>query len=104
MKIRYGYVSNSRSSSYYVDSMCLMGIDRRCKHYSSICRIKDGRDGIFYSYDDNGSVGVSITEMLEDETKAQFRKRVYELFVKNGFVGSEDEIQLMLCEFSGECE
>ena len=104
MKVRYGYVSNSSSSSYYVDSKCLMGIDRKCKHYKSMYKAKYGVDYLEYPYDDNGSIGVSIEQMKDDETKLQFRKRVYDIFVKNGFNGSEDELNFILCEFSGECD
>ena len=45
-----------------------------------------------------------IEQMKDNETKLQFRKRVYDIFVKNGFNGSEDELNFILCEFSGECD
>lgn len=36
MKIRLGYVSNSSSSSYWVDSTCFMGIDHHTDGYDAI--------------------------------------------------------------------
>lgn len=111
MKIRAGYVSNSSSSSYYVDSTCFMGIDRDTEGYESISyeklkKIFDRRKKNIFSgwYEgDEGVIGFGVEEMKDNETKLQFRKRVFEALKSIGFTGKEKDVKWQLPTYSGEC-
>ena len=98
MKIRSNYVSNSSSSSFCV-SECYMGIDRSSFSYKSI-----KYDGYINSYlswfvGEDNVIGISIENMMDEETKNDFRHRVFLELKKFGFTGTEDEINWRLPEF-----
>lgn len=74
MKTRLGFVSNSSSSSF-----CVMGCsvsEERAEEIDEI--LKDTRLELNGGEDWEGGavIGMSVNEMKEDETKAEFRDRV----------------------------
>lgn len=110
MKVRCGYVSNSSSSSYYVGSTCFMGINhtaegRKGIDYQRFKALHLGYDYRTFTFDegDTAVTGLSVTEMKDDETKAQFRKRVYDILVACGYTGKESDVDWQLPKYSGEC-
>lgn len=113
MKIRNGYVSNSSSSSYWVDSTCAMGVDNSIKSFSSLNKHESNekylslpdseREGWLWYEGDTSVCGISIEKMKDNETKNEFRKRVYEMLKQLGFSGKEEEVDFCLSEYSGEC-
>ena len=113
MKIRLGYVSNSSSSSYCVDSTCFMGINGYTPGYNSIDLhgekiinfIHNDKNEIFtYLEGDNRVIGINISDMKDDETKNQFRARVYEILKQLGYDGKMEDVDFQLPEYSGECD
>lgn len=110
MKIRAGYVSNSSSSSYWVESTCFMGVNHYIKGYDDIEYEKYKALNLDFDYEDfvfdegdNVITGLSVTKMNEDETKAQFRKRVFKILKSCGYTGKEVDVDWQLPEYSGEC-
>lgn len=110
MKLRAGYVSNSSSSSYWVDSTCFMGVNYNAEGYKGIDYQRYKALNLGFDYEtfvfdegDNVITGLSVTEMGEDETKAQFRKRVFEILQSCGYTGKESDVDWQLPEYSGEC-
>ena len=83
MKIREGFVSNSSSTSF-----CICGICAEESYIKKMFGIEDiseledefeiyNQDEYYPTY-----VGVDISYMKDDETKAEFRKRVHEALSK----------------------
>lgn len=107
MKIRKGLVSNSSSSSYWVDSTCFMGINRNTEGFESI---QYGKYNDFYKHctfggwyeGDDDVIGFGVEDMRDDETKLQFRKRVFEALKSIGFTGEEASVIWQLPSYSGE--
>ena len=98
MKIRLNYVSNSSSSSFCA-SECYMGIDRYSSSYNSIkCDIHTNSNLSWFVGEDN-VVGISVDNMMDEETKNDLRHRVFLELKKFGFTGVEDEINWRLPEF-----
>ncbi len=99
MKIRSSFVSNSSSSSF-----CIMGVLLDCdspeKAFSkwdaheypddffSTLQFREGIDELA----DYSVVGMDINAMKDDETKAQFRHRVFEELQKYGYIGDESTV------------
>ncbi|MBR4315372.1 MAG: hypothetical protein IKP65_00170 [Alphaproteobacteria bacterium] len=114
MKIRLGYVSNSSSSSYYVDSTCAMGVDNNIKNFSSLkthesynkyLTLSDSeRENWLWYEGDNSVCGISVKNMKDDETKNQFRARVFEMLKQFGYDGKIEDVDFQLPEYSGECD
>ena len=108
MKIRAGYVSNSSSSSYWVDSTCFMWINRNTEGFKSI---QYGKHNDFYKHctfggwyeGDDQVIGFGVEDMGDDETKLQFRKRVFEVLKSIGFTGKEESVIWQLHTYSVEC-
>ena len=99
MKIRSNYVSNSSSSSYWVDSNCFMGINSNVLGYNKInfrdkqflCFLNDNRDFTVYE-GENKVIGMNISSMKDDETKNHFRERVYKILKRFGYDGKLEAI------------
>lgn len=108
MKIRNGYVSNSSSSSYWVDSTCFMGIDYKTDGYdtidlkSSSNLIEFGNHGSWREGDEM-VIGFDVDDMKENETKKEFRHRVFEALKSIGYTGKEEDVDWKLPSYSGEC-
>lgn len=103
MKIRTNYVSNSSSSSFCV-SECYMGIDRSSPSYKSIEYNGDVLTNLSWSVGEEGVIGIDIENMNDEETKNNFRHRVFIELKKFGFTGEEEEINWRLPEFEVECD
>lgn len=108
MKIRMGYVSNSSSSSYWVDSTCFMGIDHHTDGYDTIDfspssnLIEFGNHGSWREGDEM-VIGFDVDDMKENETKKEFRHRVFEALKSIGYTGKEEDVDWKLPSYSGEC-
>jgi len=103
MKTRISFVSNSSSSSF-----CIMGIlcekDTEAELFEGFDESKhsfyddyfDGsdlevRDGIEEFYG-NYVVGKDVTFMKPDETRQEFRQRVFDALKAKGFTGTLDDV------------
>jgi len=103
MKIRTGYVSNSSSSSFCV-SECYMGIDGSSPSYKSIKYDGDIWTNLSWFVGEDNVIGIDIENMNDEETKNDFRHRVFIELKKFGFTGEEGEINWRLPEFQVECD
>lgn len=98
MKIRSSFVSNSSSSSF-----CIMGVLLDCDSPEKAFSKWDGEN----SYDffrtlefregidelaDYSVVGMDVNAMKDNETKTQFRHRVFEELQKYGYIGDESAV------------
>lgn len=98
MKIRLNYVSNSSSSSFCT-SECYMGIDRYSFSYNSIKYDMHINSNLSWFVGEDNVVGIDVDNMMDEETKNDFRHRVFIELKKFGFTGVEDEINWRLPEF-----
>ena len=103
MKLRTNYVSNSSSSSFCV-SECYMGIDRTSFSYDSIKYDRYINSNLSWFVGEDNVVGIGIENMMDEETKNDFRHRVFLELKKFGFTGDEDEINWRLPEFEVSIE
>lgn len=98
MKIRINYVSNSSSSSFCT-SECYMGIDRFSKSYKSVIYDENICTNLNWFVGEDNIIGINVEYMMNDETKKEFRHRVFLELQKAGFNGTEDEINWRLPVF-----
>jgi len=93
MKIRQGFVSNSSSSSF-----CILGIVRGDKNQISedVAETLDSGEGLermygISDYYEQQLLGMSPSQMKDDETLLQFKQRIVDEFKKyNVTVSVED--------------
>jgi hypothetical protein len=102
MKIRNGYVSNSSSSSFCI-SECYMGICSSSPSYKSIKYDSNIFSNLSFFVGEDNVIGINVERMMDNETKNEFRNRVFLELQKFGFNGNEDEVNWRLPEFAVEC-
>jgi hypothetical protein len=81
-----------------------MGIDRHSPSYKSIEYNKDILTNLSWTVGLEGVIGIDIENMNDEETKNDFRHRVFVELKKFGFTGEEEEINWRLPEFEVECD
>ena len=89
MKIRYGFVSNSSSSSFLIYGTIVS--HQKMKEVA----LKNGKEvydfgwgsGLFMTQpcEDDWCVGLSYAEIKDDETGLEFKERVKKALAENGF-------------------
>ena len=105
MKIRTGFVSNSSSSSFMI-----MGVVFDPNMFSSEVQDIYAMDSLLRDagvrcpydwvhvglddYPDTDFIGLSMSYIGEDETKAQFRKRIFDTLQKIGYTGSLENLTI----------
>ena len=102
MKIRTNYVSNSSATSFCL-SECYMGIDIDSPSYESVKYNRDILTNLSWFVGEENVIGIDIENMNDEETKNNFRHRVFIELKKFGFTGAEEEINWRLPEFRVEC-
>jgi hypothetical protein len=88
MKIRQGFVSNSSSSSFLIYGVCVGGncdLRNRCDKLKLTCKQP--------IYTDDMYIGRSWSEVKDDETGEQFKKRVEKELTE--FFGKETKCETL---------
>ena len=102
MKIRSGFVSNSSSSSFLVMGVVfskalfpeLFSKPNATRYISDMLGYNWWHYGLD-DYCDELIVGLDMYELREDETRAEFRKRIFESLKTIGYVGTLDQLTLI---------
>ena len=106
MKIRNGFVSNSSSSSFLIMGVMLdpdkfegdnIDADDAYELLRTVARVGCAYDWVHYGLEDYGSqefIGLSMAAIGEDETKAQFRQRIFDVLRVIGYKGTIEDVRI----------
>ena len=89
------------SYSTVFDSLCYMGVNNQTRGYDDITaeRSEDFLSRAIFGgwrMGDEGVIGFGVDDMKEDETKKEFRRRVFEALKLVGYTGEEAAVDWQL--------
>lgn len=106
MKIRNGFVSNSSSSSFLIMGVMFdpdkfegdnVDIDDAYELLRIVAQVASAYDWVHYgleNYESQEFIGLSMADIEEDETKAQFRRRIFDVLRTIGYKGTIEDVRI----------